>query len=92
MVVKQSRRFKTELKRITDYISKDSIARAKEFQRGLKDRLESLKEMPLACRKSVLADNENIRELIYKGYVVVYFVSDDVIMIQGIYKGNLWNI
>ena len=34
--------------------------------------------------------DENIRELIHKGYVIPYFINDDEINILGIYKENEW--
>ena len=34
--------------------------------------------------------DDNRRELIYKGYIVPYFINNDEILLLGIYKENLW--
>ena len=41
-------------------------------------------------RKDGLTANNNIRDLIFKGYVIVFEISDENIEILGIYKNNLW--
>lgn len=46
--------------------------------------------MPRRFRKNGLTANNNIRDLIFKGYVVVFEISDEDIEILGIYKNNLW--
>ena len=33
--------------------------------------------MPYACRKSIFFDHEDIRDLVFKGYIIVYKVDDD---------------
>ena len=33
--------------------------------------------MPYACRKSIFFDREDIRDLVFKGYIIVYKVDDD---------------
>lgn len=33
--------------------------------------------MPLKCRKSIYFDDENIRDLIFKGYVIPYKIDID---------------
>ncbi|EAJ4425079.1 TPA: type II toxin-antitoxin system RelE/ParE family toxin, partial [Campylobacter jejuni] len=44
-------------------------------------------------RKSLSFDNENIRDLIFKGYIIPYLIdkSKNEIVILGIYKSNLWD-
>ena len=49
--------------------------------------------MPFACRRSIFFDRDDIRDLIYKGYIVVYKVdeTEGIITIFGFtkYKDNL---
>lgn len=42
--------------------------------------------MPLKYRKSIYFDDENIRDLVYLGYVVPYKIEKDKIVIIGITK------
>ncbi|EKB0626229.1 type II toxin-antitoxin system RelE/ParE family toxin, partial [Campylobacter jejuni] len=54
---------------------------------------KNLSFMPYKNRKSLSFDNENIRDLIFKGYVIPYLIdkSKNEILILGIYKNNLWD-
>ncbi|CUU77096.1 plasmid stabilization system protein [Campylobacter hyointestinalis subsp. hyointestinalis] len=46
--------------------------------------------MPFRFRKSVTSDNDNIRDFIFKGYVMPFLIQDDTIIVLGIYKENQW--
>lgn len=84
-------RFKSELKNIIDFISDDSILRAVTFRDELLDKIYLLPNYPRIYRKSTKFNDENIRDFIFKGYVIPYLIDDDKIVILGIYKRNLWN-
>ena len=92
MQVIQSDRFIFELQEITDFIALDSAFYADKFQRALLAELETLSFMPRRCRKSIHADNPNIRDFIFKGYTVPFLVDDegDQVVLLGICKQNLW--
>ncbi|WP_321235867.1 hypothetical protein [Campylobacter sp.] len=49
-------------------------------------KINNLLVFPYIGRKK---DN-NRRELIYKGYIVPYFINNDEILLLGIYRENLW--
>lgn len=91
MQIVESLRFTKDINIIADFIAKDSKARAREFQKDLKSKLQILKTEPKAFRKSTKFNNINIRDFIYKGYVVPYLIDKDKILILGIYKANEWN-
>lgn len=84
-------RFKSELKNIIDFISDDSILRAVAFRDELLDKIYLLPNYPRIYRKSIKFNDENIRDFIFKGYVIPYLIDDDKIVVLGIYKRNLWN-
>ena len=44
--------------------------------------------MPKKCRKSTLANDESIRDLIFKGYIIVFKIQNDTIKVLYIYKEN----
>ncbi|EIQ8939771.1 type II toxin-antitoxin system RelE/ParE family toxin, partial [Campylobacter jejuni] len=54
---------------------------------------KNLSFMPYKNRKPLSFDNENIRDLIFKGYIIPYLIdkSKNEIVILGIYKSNLWD-
>ncbi|PID47899.1 MAG: plasmid stabilization protein [Proteobacteria bacterium] len=88
MVVFKSR-FKKELKAIFDYISLDSESRAYDFINALFDKFQLIEQSPYAFRKSLSFNDENIRDFIYKGYVIPYLIDNDIVLILGIYKENI---
>lgn len=85
-----SQRFLVELRQIARFIALDSKSRAKEFSESVKQSCQNLVDMPYKCRKSLKFDDESVRDLICKGYVIPYLIKDDCINILGIYKENVW--
>ncbi|KAB0582963.1 type II toxin-antitoxin system RelE/ParE family toxin [Campylobacter sputorum] len=73
---------------MTDFIKKDSINRALKFSDDLFLKLENIPYYPLAYPK--YKDDENVRKLIFKGYVIPFEILKDDIYILGIFKNNLW--
>lgn len=92
MRIIQSERFTQELNTISDFIAEDSLARAQEFQEQLKAKIEAMADSPLMYRKSNSFNDDNIRDLIFKGYVIPYLINNDEILILGIYKANKWEV
>ncbi len=66
-----SNNFQSSLQEIYEFISIDSNERAHSFCQQIYNEIQKLEFMPKRCRKSAIFDDENIRELIFKGYVVV---------------------
>ncbi len=90
MIIKDSDRFIVELDNITTFIAIDSLDRAMEFEDELKEKMKILPSNPYAFRKSIKFDDENIRDFIFKGYVIPYLIEDNIIYLLGIYKTNQW--
>lgn len=80
--------FSKALTTIWDFIAIDSHQRANEFVLSLRNKIEVLPESPYMYRKSIYFDDETLRDLIHKGYVVVYKIDFDnnSIVILGINK------
>lgn len=78
--------FVTQFNTIWDYIANDSVQRANHFKQKIKNKIENLQFMPYMYRKSYYFDDEDIRDLIYKGYVVPYKITKKSIIILGIIK------
>jgi len=60
-----------------DYIAQDKPGAARRFKSEILERIKEIPKMPYANRKSIFFDREDIRDLIYKGYIVVYIVDDE---------------
>ncbi|WP_460168924.1 type II toxin-antitoxin system RelE/ParE family toxin [Campylobacter concisus] len=90
-MIKLNTSFKLNLSKIKTFIEKDSKNRADFFVKELIAKINLIPDMPYRFRKNVVKNNENIRDLIYKGYVVPFFIDGDTIFILDIYKDNLWD-
>lgn len=92
MKLVRTERFKSELSDILKYITKDSPNSARNFKSSLRKSLENLPNMPYKYRKSLKSNDENVRDLIFKGYVIPYRIKDNTIEVIGIFSQNEWDI
>ena len=82
--------FESRLNEILDFIAIHSISAATKFHDELYEQIAKIPQMPFRFRKNELVDDENVRDLIFKGYVVVFKVEGEKIIVLTIYKHNLW--
>ena len=75
MTIIKDEPFSVALKSILKYIAKDSKTRALDFNNQLFDTISTIPDMPYKYRKSLYHNDENIRDLIFKGYTVPYKVD-----------------
>jgi len=77
-----------KLQSIMEYIAIDSIFSAIQFQIDLDELINNIPNMPFKYRKSIYFDDENIRDFIFKGYVIPYKIDNikNQIIIIGINK------
>ncbi len=72
---------------IYNFISKnDSQNKATNFIRELEHSIGSLSEMPLRCRKSYYTDDELTRDMIYKGYTIVFNIRESNVHILTVFR------
>ena len=71
--------FTDRFNRQLEYIAKDNKTAAIKFRNDLKNIIEDVRDMPMSCRRSIFFEDENIRDLIFKGYVITYKISKDTI-------------
>ncbi len=69
-----------------EYISLDSPARARKFKTDLFKRIKEIGSNPYRYRKSIYLEEETIRDLIFKGYTIVFRVTENNIEIFGFVK------
>jgi len=91
LIVETTPRFDNEFVVVLDFIALDSVNRALIFYDELIEKLYSIPSNPYMYRKRENMD-EDTRELIYKGYVIPFYVDKekDTIFILGIFGQNLW--
>lgn len=94
MILEKLPRFNDELEEIVLFIAEDSSNRALEFYDELLSKIEKIPLSPFIYRQKEGLEDENIREFIFKGYVVPFFIDDeeDKIVLLGIFNQNLWAI
>ena len=63
------------MKQIVDYIALDSEWRALDFKERVEAACAGLDFMPYKFRKSLKFDDENVRDFVFKGYVLPYRVE-----------------
>jgi plasmid stabilization system protein ParE len=78
--------FVRRLENQVEYIAADSPSRARKFKTDLINRIKQIPSNPTQNRKSVYFEDNNIRDLIFKGYVIVYRITEANIEIFGFVK------
>jgi len=60
-----------------EYIAKDKPSSARKFKIDILQEIRKIPYMPYKNRKSIFFNRDDIRDLIFKGYIVVYKVIAD---------------
>lgn len=92
MILEKSLRFDSELEIIIEFIAKDSPNRALQFFDELVSKINQIPSNPYIHRKRKSLDDDNIREMIFKGYTIPFFIDNEneKILVLGIFNQNLW--
>jgi plasmid stabilization system protein ParE len=69
-----------DLNQIYIFISQDSVYYAIKTTEEILKRADGLKRQPYIGRR-IIHDNENIREIIYKSYRIIYKIDSNIILI-----------
>lgn len=90
MKIIESNEYKIRLREVTNFIKKDKKSAAINFAKELRKNIRGLNNYPFKFRKSVYFNDENIRDMIYKGYTLTYEVNiqNDTIEILDIFNQN----
>ena len=86
MKIIKSNKFNDKLKNILQYIASDSVANAKDFKSELDFKIKELVSFPFKFRASKYYDEENARDLIFKGYTIVFRLTKESVEIFGFVK------
>lgn len=92
MVIEWSRRARADIQDLKAYIAKDSPYYARRFVERIVACVEKLAEFPKIGRGVPEAEGrEDVRELIYQGYRIIYLTRPDRIFIVTIIHGG-WDL
>ncbi len=64
----------------------DSKTRADKFITEIRKQIRTISFMPYKYRKSLYYDKENVRDMIFKGYTIVYYIQEKEITITEIFR------
>jgi hypothetical protein len=78
--------FVIRLEKQIQFISLDSPIRARKFKTELLLRIKEIPRGPYHHRKSIYFNDEMIRDMIFKGYTIVFRINQDIIEIFGFVK------
>jgi len=86
----ESEKFKLNLQIITKRIKEDKQSAAIQFAKELKVTIVNLNNSPYKYRKSFYFDDDNIRDMTYKGYTIVYKIDiqNDILVVADIFNQN----
>ncbi len=82
MQISKLRRYKNQLTIILKHIAKDKISASEKFYKDLNKIIDEIPNFPLKYRKSVYFDNENIRDMTFRGYTVIYRINNKKELIE----------
>jgi plasmid stabilization system protein ParE len=91
MEILETEKFKKDLDFIVRYIARDKRVAAIDFAKKLKRSINELTTFPYKYRQSYYYDDQNIRDMTFKGYTIIYRVDNknSLIEILEIFNRNL---
>jgi addiction module RelE/StbE family toxin len=90
MAIKWSKRARADIRNLKAYIAKDSPYYARRFTERVITSVEKLEDFPKMGRPVPETEGrENVRELIYQGYRIIYMIKIDHLFIVTIIHGSI---
>lgn len=89
MNIIETHKYKVQLKTIAFNIKKDKPVASINFVSDLKKQINDIVNMPKKYRKSIYHDDENMRDMVFKRYTIIYKIDTEYIMILEIFNQNL---
>ncbi|EJL64639.1 type II toxin-antitoxin system RelE/ParE family toxin [Flavobacterium sp. CF136] len=91
MKIEITKDFKLDLESQIRYISKDKPIAARKFKADLIKNIKKDLKRPFHFKKSRYYKDENIRDYVFKGYTVVYYIDIDqqIISVFGFIKHKI---
>ncbi|MCF8464626.1 MAG: type II toxin-antitoxin system RelE/ParE family toxin [Flavobacteriales bacterium] len=68
--------FKDDLKDQTDFIAQDKPEAARKFKVNILKQISKLGDNPYANRRSIYYDDDRYRDMVFKGYKVIFKIDE----------------
>jgi len=83
--------FISQLQKSLIFIAKDKVSASKDFRSKLNKSISELDNFPYKYRKSIYFEDENIRDMVFNAYTIIYQIDEpkQQIKILEIFKKNL---
>ena len=78
--------FVDRLEKQIEFIALDSPSIARKFKNKLLAQIKQIPRNPYQYRKSIYFNDINIRDMIFKGYTIVFRITDTAIEVFGFVK------
>jgi addiction module RelE/StbE family toxin len=88
MKLRWTRRAESQLLEIGRYIARDKPGAARRWVEALRRRAAQAAEHPLAGRQVPELDRPDLREVVLRGYRIVYRVADDAIEVLTVFESH----
>ncbi len=72
MKIKLSTGFRLKLAKLVKYIARDKPQAGRNFKNELLNEIRKIPEFPYSYRESIFFNDDNIRDLVYKGAVIAF--------------------
>ncbi|MBD3839760.1 MAG: type II toxin-antitoxin system RelE/ParE family toxin [Epsilonproteobacteria bacterium] len=73
--------FVNRLEGFVEVIAEDKHSAARKFHKEIITACKDIHKFPYKHRKSIYFDDENIRDLVYKGFVIIYKIDGETIRV-----------
>lgn len=80
--------FVNRLEGFVEIIAEYKPSVARKFQKEIINACKEIQNSPYKHRKSIYFDDETIRDLVHKGFVVIYKIDGDTIKVFAFIKRN----
>lgn len=77
MKLRITKTFRDRLNDQVEFITRDKPGAARKFKTEIISRIKDIPKMPYANRKSIYFDSDDIRDMVIKGYLVVYKIDHE---------------
>jgi len=80
--------FVNRLEGFVEIIAQDKPSAARKFHKEIINACKEIQNFPYKHRKSIYFDDEGIRDLVYKGFVIIYKIELDTIRVFAFINRN----
>ena len=88
MKIRWTKQAANDLENIHAYIADDSEYYAQRFAARIIEAVDRLGRFPRMGKVVAEADDENIRELLYRTYRIIYMIRDETVVVLAIVHGH----